>query len=557
MTRKRPPRHAERRYWIGYCRKSTETEDRQVRSLEDQATFVRAHYDRLPEAEKAGRPLKLLEEARSAYRPGRPVFGQILKMAARGEVWGVIVVHPNRISRNHTDAGTFVQLMVDDQIECVDAAGGKRYTGQDSNDIFMLALEGAMSWKDSKDKGDRILMTMRKCAAEGHYQTLPPAGYRIVYATDGKKSLQVDPVKAPIIRKLFELAGAGGHSLEDLAAEAEGMGLTNRKRQRMHKSILHKLLTNPFFKGQIRFDGVVAKGVHEPLVTEQLWQRVQRVLSGRKPVAGAAEESAPHDPFVLRGLLQCPKCPRRLCAYRAKRRYAYYECKNPRTGCGVCVAQPTLLAQLEEVLGNLDLAPEDLSLLRERLRQAHQGCVSGLARSRGDLVREAEALQQEIARTFAERHDAARLGVADVVEGRLKELTARRDRVRRLLADGDDDGSGWIGRAIRALELIPLLTEAIRFGPPRCRALALKALASNWSVDGEKLVYKLKSPFRQAAEGGGRPLWWATGDEARTLATRVDELYPRRRKIGVYKEARWRIRRAEAANRVSTYYEAN
>src|SRR5262249_55653610 len=159
---------------------------------------------------------------------------------------------------------------------------------------------------------------------EGAYMTLPPVGYRIVYAQDGSKSLQVDAEKAPVIRKLFDLAVAGGHSLEDLAAEAERLGLVNRKGQRMPKSWGHKLLTNPFFKGYVRFDGIVAKGVHQALVPEELWQRVQRALWGRKPVPAAVEAPSPHDPFVFRGLLNCPGCTRKLCVYRAKQRYIYY-----------------------------------------------------------------------------------------------------------------------------------------------------------------------------------------------------------------------------------------
>lgn len=524
MSPKRRPHKASQQYWIGYCRKSTETEDRQIHSLEDQAALVRAYYDRLPPEEKANRPLKLFEEAKSAYRPGRPVFGQILRMATRGAVWGVIVVHPNRISRNHTDSGAFVQHLVDAQIECLDTASGKRYTGADSNDIFMLTLEGAMSWKDSRDKGDRILVSMHNRAREGRYMTRPPLGYRIVYQQDGSKSLQVDPRKAPAIRTLFDLAATGSHSLEDLAAEAERLGLVSRKGGRMHKSCLHKLLTNPFFKGQVRFDGILAQGIHEALVTEGVWQRVQRALSGRRPVPAEADEPSPHDPFVFRGLLRCPGCPRKLCGYRAKRRYIYYECKNPRTKCGVCVAQPKLLGHLEEVLARITLGPEDLAEFRQRLLQLHQQRTGDAAQTRQRHLAECDRLQKEIARTFEERAEADRLGIRDVVEERLRELVAERDAARGRLATLDDTGPAWVEKAIRALELISLLTEAIRFGPPHPRALALQALASNFSVKDDNLVLTLKSPFRQVEAAGGRLRWWDKGDEARTLATLVDEL---------------------------------
>src|SRR5436305_14413660 len=141
-------------------------------------------------------------------------------MAARGAVCGVIVVHPNRISRNHSDSGAFVQRLVDKQIVYLATTGGKRYTGADSNDIFMLTLEGAMSWKDSRDKGDRILQAMRMRAGEGRHMGPVPLGYQGVYRPDGTKVLEVVPETAGIIRRLFEIAAAGAYSTQDLVREA-------------------------------------------------------------------------------------------------------------------------------------------------------------------------------------------------------------------------------------------------------------------------------------------------------------------------------------------------
>src|SRR5438067_9128254 len=140
MPRKKKPPQAKERFWIGYCRKSTDTEDKQIHTLQDQTAMIADYYERLPPVEREHYPLRLLQEAQSAYHPGRPVFNSILQMASRGAVYGVIVVHPNRISRNHSDSGAFVQRLVDEQIVCLATTGGKRYTGADSNDIFMLTL---------------------------------------------------------------------------------------------------------------------------------------------------------------------------------------------------------------------------------------------------------------------------------------------------------------------------------------------------------------------------------------------------------------------------------
>src|ERR1051325_8054125 len=237
MARTRRKQPATTQWWIGYCRKSTDTEDKQVNSLQDQAAMVSQYYARLPDAERLY-PLRILEEAQSAYHPGRPIFSDIMHSADRGEVRGLIVVHPNRVSRNHADSGAFVQRLVEGAIPSLDTTSGKRYTGDDSNDIFMLTLEGAMSWKDSRDKGDRILQAMRMRAAEGRHMGPVRLGYRVVYRPDGTRGLQIEPERAERVGRLSELAAGETYSVQDLADWAWKMRLRNRRGGKMLKSAI-------------------------------------------------------------------------------------------------------------------------------------------------------------------------------------------------------------------------------------------------------------------------------------------------------------------------------
>ncbi len=509
MPRSRKPPKARERFWIGYCRKSTDAEDKQVFTLRDQAVLIREHYDRLPAPEREGAPLRLLEEARSAYHPGRAVFDQILRMSDRGEVRGLIVVHPNRISRNHADSGAFVQRLVDGHIGILDTTAGKRYTGADSNDIFMLTLEGAMSWKDSRDKGDRILQAMRMRAAEGRHMGPVRLGYRVVYRPDGTRVLEIDPGLAERIRCLFELAAGETYSVQDLADEAWKMGLRNRRGGKMLKSAIHMILRDPIYKGYIRFDGVVSKGVHEPMVEANVWERVQRALTGRRKETARPKDLTLRDLYVFGHLLRCPRCGRTLLPYRAKKKYVYYECKNPETDCGVCVPQKSLVEQLPPLLAGVFLGPDDLQRLRDDLLREH-GTRSGdeVSQRRG-LNEEYEKVQREIGVVFAGRTEAEALGVRDAVDLRLAELKCKRDELQARLNATHERGSAWVETVIRAFELVSLLQEAIFCGTREPREMALKAVVSNCTVDGKLLVLKLRSPFRECAQTQDRLSWWS------------------------------------------------
>lgn len=516
MAHKRKHTKAGVQYWIGYCRKSTDVEDKQIHSLQDQERMITQCYDRFPLTERNGRPLRLFQEARSAYHPGRPVFDAIMRMADGDEVYGLIVVHPNRVSRNHADSGAFVQRLVEGRIRCLATTSGQRYTASDSNAIFMLTLENAMSWKDSRDKGERILQAMRLRAAEGKPMGRLRAGYQTVYQPDGTKTIEIEETAAPIIRQLFQLAATGTSSLRVLTEEARQMGLRNRSGKPFVCSAIHAMLRDPLYKGYVRFDGIVARGTHAPLVSEVLWQRTQDALSSRFTAASRPKDIGLRQLFVFGNLLRCPRCGRTLCPYRAKGKYVYYECKNPTSRCRVCVPQRVLVQQLPLLLSQIVLGEEDLARLRQSLLREHAARGQDESSHRRRLNDEYDKVQREIADVFAQRRDAEALGIWDAVAMRLTRLTQRRDELQGMLSAVHDKSNAWIDTVIRSFELLKLLQEAIFHGSARSRELVLKALASNYTVEGKTLVPELRTPFRQASKRRDCPEWYTELDDART-----------------------------------------
>ncbi|MBX4189337.1 recombinase family protein [Candidatus Parcubacteria bacterium] len=83
------------RYFL-YCRKSTDSEDRQVLSLESQRNEMLRLAQSCAEISIVGR----FEESMSAKRPGRPVFNEMLGRLSEGEADGILAWHPDRLARN-------------------------------------------------------------------------------------------------------------------------------------------------------------------------------------------------------------------------------------------------------------------------------------------------------------------------------------------------------------------------------------------------------------------------------------------------------------------------
>src|SRR5256885_1910899 len=89
-----------------YTRKSTDTEDRQVYSIEHQTAELRELASR-----KNLDIVAELTENRTAKMPGRPVFNDMLARIKRGEASGIIAWSPDRLARNSVDGGQIIHFI--------------------------------------------------------------------------------------------------------------------------------------------------------------------------------------------------------------------------------------------------------------------------------------------------------------------------------------------------------------------------------------------------------------------------------------------------------------
>jgi len=100
-------------YYLEYRRKSQESDEKQVQSLNDQAKGNRDLRKR-----QNLKILKTFEEAKSAKQPGRPAFNDMLTLInKRDDIKGIVAWHFNRLSRNPIDTGTLQWLLQSGKIE--------------------------------------------------------------------------------------------------------------------------------------------------------------------------------------------------------------------------------------------------------------------------------------------------------------------------------------------------------------------------------------------------------------------------------------------------------
>lgn len=170
-----------------------------------------------------------------------------------------------------------------------------------------------------------------------------PIGYlNVTRRIDGTdvKSVIVDEERAPHIKWAYAQYATGDWSISSLRDALEERGLKTRETLKYHgqplgQSQVHRLLSQPYYKGQIRFKEMLFDGKHEPLVDEVTWQQVQDILAGRR-IAG--DRSWRHGHY-LKGSLVCARCGGRIGYGWSKGkggRYDYFFCLGRHTGRTNC-----------------------------------------------------------------------------------------------------------------------------------------------------------------------------------------------------------------------------
>jgi site-specific DNA recombinase len=282
-----------RRFFI-YARKSTESEDRQVRSIGDQLAELR---------ELASREgidiVEELVESQTAKRPGRPVFNEMLQRIEKGEATGILAWHPDRLARNSIDGGKIIHLVDTSVIK--ELKFYSHWFEPTPQGKFMLAIAFGQSKYYVDNLSENIRRGQRQKARSGIWPQWAPLGY---INNPAAKGIIPDPDRAAYIHKAYELYATGNYTLDELTERVNQLGMTSRvSKQPLFRTQYYRLLQNPIYCGLFRFGGELYEGIHARIVTKELFDVVQDVLRQRSK---AKEEEL--KPFLYRGMFRCGEC---------------------------------------------------------------------------------------------------------------------------------------------------------------------------------------------------------------------------------------------------------
>src|SRR5436309_5254263 len=192
-----------------YARKSSESEDRQVASIDSQIENMKkdAARERLEIVE-------VLSEARSAKAPGRPVFNGMIKRIHRGEAQGIICWKLDRLARNPVDGGQISWMLQQGLIKHIRTYERNYYP---SDNVLMMSVEFGMANQYVRDLSVSVKRGLRDRAKRGWYPVQPPLGYlNDMRPVKGMRTIVKDLERFSLVRKVLDFMLTGAYTVPKL-----------------------------------------------------------------------------------------------------------------------------------------------------------------------------------------------------------------------------------------------------------------------------------------------------------------------------------------------------
>ena len=427
-------------------------------------------------------------EAETSKRAGREQFDAMVAHLAGDRGCRVVLVEKtDRLYRNLKDYVTIDELGV--AIHFV-KEGVVLSDESRSGEKFVHGIKLLMAKNFIDNLSEETRKGMAEKAAQGGYPARAPLGYLNVEGPDRRRAVVPDPVRGPAVAKLFGWYAAGAHSLDALSAAAREAGLRSARGTPVPRAGVHQMLRTRMDTGRFLWRGELQQGSYEPLVSEELWLKVQGLLAER----GRKKPRFVRHDFAFSRLVSCGHCGCALVGEVKKGKYVYYHCTGYRGKCPEPFTREGVLSeQFAGVLRRLVLDDEVVGLVAEALRQSHRDVSRFHAEAVARLQAEATKLQGRVEAMYGDKLDGVVTG--EFFARKSQEWRAEQEALLRQVGRHRAASQTYFEEGVQLLELSQRAAELFSAQAPKEQRRLLDFVLSNCTWANGKLEVEFRQPF--------------------------------------------------------------
>ena len=479
-----------------YARKSSESEDRQVQSIDDQ-------INRLKElAGTLGISIKeILTEAKSAKKPYiRPVFATMLERIEKGETQGILCWQINRLSRNPIDSGTLSWMLQQNILKCIQTID-RQYLPDDN--VLLFNVESGMANQFIIDLRKNSKRGMEGKAERGWLPSHAPTGYINDLL---KHTIIEDPERFQLVRRMWDLMLTGNYSptkILEIANKEWGFRTAKKKRggnKELAGSVIYKIFTNIFYSGMFVWGGKTYQGNHTPMITLEEYDRVQYLL-GR-----AGKPRAKTHEFAYTGIMRCAVCGSMYTATEKTKMikstgqlktFVYYHCTRKKKEVVCNQRNPMTLKELED---QIDIELERYTIIP----QFQQWAIDILNRNNDKEITERtkiyETQHNTLVSTQKELDNLTKMRYRELIDDEtfIKERDELKAKIAKLtsnLRQTENRAATWLELTEKTFNFARYARKEFLLGDLNKKREIFTALGQNFLIKDKKVSIKANDWF--------------------------------------------------------------
>ncbi len=471
-----------------YARVSSKEQEKEGFSIPAQIKLLQEYAN-----SKSFEIVKEFTDNETAKKTGRTNFNEMINFLKKNKDTKIILVEKtDRLYRNFKDYITVGDMDLDIHFVKENVVFGKNSRSQDK---FLQEIRLVMAKNYIDNLSEEIRKGLREKAEQGFLPNKPPHGYKRI----NNKLVEVDKEQAQFILRAFNLYAKGDKSLEGVCQQLRNEGFIYKSyKPKVDKPSLENMLRNVFYKGLIFYRGKLYIGVHEPIINEALFAKVQQAFKKD----GKPSQRKEHD-FIFANLMKCPDCGCNITAEIKKGKYIYYHCSwgKGKKNCSnkEYVRQEVLEEQFAEAVKRINIDQEQKEWLTVALKSSLNDEQKYHKERIETLNKQASQFRERIDKIYIDKLD----GKIDEVFWLSKhnEWTSQLVRIKSILNSHDETHDRYLKEGIQIIELANDAYNDYLEESSEEKAELLKILLSNSWLNNGKLVYEYKKPFDILAKG--------------------------------------------------------
>lgn len=468
-------------------------------------------------ARKLGLPFAYLEFDESAYmgKAHKEFIEQVIEPLKKSKAPVILVFDKvDRFSRDSSsdEKAALTRLMREGRIE-LHFPHDNLYIHKDSpaSDLFHLDVNVALAGYYSSAIRDNVKRRFEQKLADGEWPGKVPVGY--VNFTSGYDS-RGDAIKEVAsdteeIRHLIKLAfemRAAGLSYGVITTKLQAFGMKAALKDKpIPKTQVEHILQNPFYVGEMRYEGKTYKHMYEPLIEPWLWKKVQEVDARRSKIRtkSAAKE------YIYKSLVRCETCGYSVFTDGPKNGGNFYlKCTEYGGKHGAkWMNEKVLNAQIVRVLESIKIPEEKVPELVAQLQTEFDSEQEYYKSQLKVLQKQYDALDGEIKDMFRElpsfKHKR------ELFEELIEEKVKLQGDILEQIKDHSKGNERFIVAASKIYDVASRASQIFLDAKahPSAKRRLLEFVLSNMRLQGDTLLFELKTPFDVIAGCSKKNCW--------------------------------------------------